>query len=85
MDLVQQLAQPSEQVLERLRVDTRYVWAGAAEGFDGSTVDTTRDGARWTDFTDEFGVTWSMPHEAPRYYDISHSPLAGLSVDEIRQ
>ncbi len=85
MDLVQQLAQPSEQVLERLRVDTRYVWAGAAEGFDGRTVEATRDGKEWSDFTDEFGVTWSMPHEAPRYYDISHSPLAGLSVDEIRQ
>ena len=30
MDAVQQLARPSEAVLERLRVDTRYIHAGAA-------------------------------------------------------
>ena len=30
MDAVQQLARPSEAVLERLRVDARYIHAGAA-------------------------------------------------------
>ena len=30
MDTVQQLAAPCEQMLERLRVDTRYIHAGAA-------------------------------------------------------
>ena len=84
MDLVQQLAQPSEAVLKRLRVDTRYVWAGAPDSFKGGVVRAVRAGRAWLDFTDEFGVTWSMPEDHPYYFDISHSPLAGLSLGEIR-
>jgi len=84
MDLVQQLAQPSERVLERLHVDTRYVAAGGAKSFAGGVVRRERGGRVWHDFTDEFGVTWSMPDDEPYYFDISHSPLAGLSLDEIR-
>ena len=38
MDAVQQLARPSEEVLQRLRVDTRYIHAGAARDFDGAIV-----------------------------------------------
>ncbi|MCX5672363.1 MAG: hypothetical protein NTU94_13690, partial [Planctomycetota bacterium] len=77
MDLVQQLARPSEAVLERLHVDTRYVAAGGAKGFKGKVVRRKRGGRTWHDFTDEFGVTWSMPEDQPYYFDISHSPLAG--------
>lgn len=83
MDLVQQLALPSEAVLERLHVDTRYVRAKGAAGFDARVVKREREGRTWHDFTDEFGVTWSMPEDSPRYFDITHSPLAGLSLDEI--
>ncbi|MCX6559203.1 MAG: hypothetical protein NTZ26_01690 [Candidatus Aminicenantes bacterium] len=85
MDLVQQLARPSEAVLRRLGVDTRYVAAGAPAGFKGGVVRRERDGRLWEDFQDEFGVVWSRPEDAPNYFDISHSPLAGLSLDEIRQ
>ena len=42
MDAVQQLARPSEAVLERLRVDTRYVHAGAAADFAGHGLLTHR-------------------------------------------
>jgi uroporphyrinogen decarboxylase len=83
MDLVQQLALPSEAVLERLHVDTRYVWAKSAAGFDARVVKREREGRTWHDFTDEFGVTWSMPEDSPRYFDITNSPLAGLSIDDI--
>ena len=84
MDLVQQLAKPSEAVLQRLRVDTRYVWAQGAASFQGGVVQRQRDGRLWHDFTDEFGITWSMPDEHPYYFDISHSPLAGLSLEQIK-
>jgi len=84
MDLVQQLAKPSEAVLERLRVDTRYVWAKGAASFDGAARKRQTKGQSWNDFTDEFGVTWSMPDECPYYFDISHSPLAGLSLEQIQ-
>ena len=85
MDLVQQLAKPSEAVLERLHVDTRYVWARGAASFKGEIIKRARDGRLWHDFTDEFGITWSMPDEHPYYFDISHSPLAGLSLEQIRE
>lgn len=84
MDLVQQLAKPSEAVLQRLRVDTRYVNADGAESFKGQVVQRQRGGRLWHDFTDEFGITWSMPEDHPYYFDISHSPLAGLSLKEIQ-
>jgi uroporphyrinogen decarboxylase len=84
LDLVQQLAKPSEAVLQRLHVDTRYVGAKGAASFQGGVVARQREGRLWHDFTDEFGITWSMPDDAPLYFDISHSPLAGLSLEQIR-
>ena len=84
MDAVQQLAMPSEAVLERLGVDTRYVWAGGAKSFKGGIVKNRRNGRLWHDLTDEFGITWSMPDDNPYYMDISHSPLAGMSIEQIR-
>ena len=84
MDLVQQLAKPSEAVLQRLRVDTRYVWAQGAANFKGGVVWRERGGRVWSDFTDEFGITWSMPEDYPYYFDISHSPLAGLTLEQIQ-
>ncbi len=83
MDAVQQLAKPSEAVLERLRVDTRYVAAGAAGGWTGGIVRNERDGRLWHDLTDEFGVTWSMPEDTPYYMDITHHPLAEASIGDI--
>jgi uroporphyrinogen decarboxylase len=84
MDLVQQLARPSEAVLERLHVDTRYVWAKGAASFKGQVLKRQTNGQSWNDFTDEFGATWSMPDEHPYYFDLSHSPLAGLSLEQIK-
>ncbi|MFW6124808.1 MAG: uroporphyrinogen decarboxylase family protein [Pirellulales bacterium] len=83
MDPVQQLAQPSEAVLERLRVDTRYVAAGAASDFEGGIVTAQRDGKTWHDLTDEFGVRWSMPESSPLYMDITHHPLAEATVADL--
>ncbi len=83
MDAVQQLAQPSEAVLERLRVDTRYIAAGAAGDWTGGIVQNERDGRLWHDLTDEFGVTWSMPDDEPYYMDISHHPLANATINDI--
>jgi len=84
MDAVQQLAQPSEEVLERLHVDTRYIAAGAAGDWTGGIVQNERDGRLWHDLTDEFGITWSMPDDEPYYMDISHHPLAGALIEDIK-
>ncbi len=85
MDAAQQLARPSEEVLTRLRVDTRYIHAGAASGFDGTIVHAIRDGQVWHDLVDEFGVRWSMPDDAPRYMDITLHPLADATLGDIAQ
>jgi len=84
MDAVQQLARPCEEVLERFHVDTRYIAAGAASGFQGGIVTAERDGRIWHDLTDEFGVTWSMPDDQPYFMDISRSPLADASIQDLR-
>jgi uroporphyrinogen decarboxylase len=83
MDAVQQLARPSEAVLERLRVDTRYIHAGAASDFDGEIIRTERDGKLWHDLTDEFGVRWSMPDDSLLYMDITHHPLANAELGDL--
>ncbi len=83
MDAVQQLARPSEKVLERLRVDTRYIAAGAAESWKGGIVKARREGRQWDDLTDEFGVRWSMPEDAPYYMDITLHPLAKASLADL--
>ncbi len=83
-DAVQQLAQPCEDVLERLRVDTRYVAAGAAGDWTGGIVQEERDGRLWHDLVDEFGIRWSMPDDQPYFMDITHHPLANATIDDIK-
>ena len=83
MDAVQQLAQPCEEVLQRLRVDTRYISAGAAADFTGQIEQNRREDRLWHDLTDEFGVTWSMPDDSPLFMDISHHPLANATIDDL--
>jgi len=83
MDAVQQLARPCEEVLRRFHVDTRYIAAGPATDFQGQIVTRRRDGRRWHDLTDEFGVTWSMPDDQPFYMDVSHHPLAESTLTDL--
>ena len=84
MDPVQQLARPSEAMLELFHVDTRYIAARAGSAYKGGIVKTTRAGRVWHDLTDEFGVIWSMPDDRPYYMDISHHPLAEATLDDVR-
>jgi len=83
MDAVQQLARPSEQVLERFRVDTRYIAAGPASVWKGGIVKVKRDGRVWHDLTDEFGIRWSMPDDQPLYMDITLNPLADATIRDV--
>ncbi len=34
--------------------------------------------------TDEFGIRWSMPEDAPYYMDITLNPLAKASLADVR-
>ncbi|MFC1528955.1 uroporphyrinogen decarboxylase family protein [Candidatus Latescibacterota bacterium] len=83
LDPVQQLAVPCEEILKRFRVDTRYVGAHGPDSFDGSIKQNYRDSRLWHDFTDEFGIVWSMPDDQNLYMDISYHPLANASVKDV--
>jgi uroporphyrinogen decarboxylase len=84
MDAVQQLAKPCEAILERFHIDTRYVAAGVPASWKGGIVKAERDGHVWHDLTDEFGVRWSMPEDAPNYMDITLHPLANATIKDIK-
>ena len=83
LDPVQQLAKPSEEILRRFRVDTRYLCAKGPDGFNGTITKNTRKGRLWHDLKDEFGVVWSMPDDQQMYMDISYHPLADASMKDI--
>ncbi len=83
LDPVQQIVKPSEEILRRFRVDTRYITAHAPESFKGGIERNRRDGRIWHDLTDEFGVVWSMPDDHPLYMDISRHPLAKATLRDL--
>jgi uroporphyrinogen decarboxylase len=83
LDPVQQIVKPSEQILERFKVDIRYVCAGAPDSYKGGIVQNIREGRLWHDLKDEFGVVWSMPDDQNLYMDISHHPLAKATVKDV--
>jgi len=84
LDCVQQLAVPCEEILKRFHVDIRYIWPHGPDGFDDTIKQNRRDGKLWHDFTDEFGVVWSMPDDQKLYMDISHHPLADATAEELK-
>jgi len=83
LDPVQQLAVPSEAVLRRFHVDTRYVTAHGPDSFRGGIAEDTRNGRLWYDLRDEFGVVWSMPADQMLYMDITHHPLADAVIADV--
>ena len=83
LDPVQQLAKPCEEVLQRFKVDTRYLCAHGPDSFKGGIEQNMRDGILWHDLKDEFGVVWSMRDDQKLYMDISHHPLANATLDEV--
>ena len=86
LDTVQQLAEPSEAVLDLLGVDTRYVRAQGAKGAEPQFRTETIRGKPHLSMEDEFGIVWSRPLEGGLYHDITHSPLQGVgTVADIEQ
>ncbi len=78
---VQQLANPHQDILERLGVDT--------DGFMRYGITRTIGPEVWEDdqyymFRDNWGLGWRMPKDGGLYYDIFLHPLEGKSADEIK-
>lgn len=85
LDPVQQLAKPSEFVLERIHADVRYVGAHGPDSFRGGIETNIRGGRVWNDLRDEFGVVWSMPDDQRLYMDITHHPLADATIADVER
>ena len=83
LDPVQQLAVPCEDILQRFRVDTRYICAHGPDSFKSTIEQNIREGRLWYDLKDEFGVIWSMPDDQQLYMDISHHPLKHAAIEDI--
>jgi uroporphyrinogen decarboxylase len=83
LDPVQQLAVPSEEILERFNVDIRYICAHGTDTSDSKIELNERNGKLWHDLKDDFGVIWSMPDDQKLYMDISHHPLQGSSLKDL--
>lgn len=84
LDPVQQLAKPSEEVLKRFHIDTRYICAHGPDSFKGGIEISERDGRKWHDLKDEFGVVWSMPDDQMLYMDPLHHPLANATIEDLK-
>lgn len=85
LDQVQQLAIPSETILKKFHVDIRYVIVHGPDKFKGEIELNERNGRRWHDLKDEFGVVWSMPDDQMLYMDISQHPLAQATIRDIEK
>ena len=79
-DQVQGLALIEEDVLERLRVDTRGVLTGSSSGW----VMSIEHGDGYEQYKDVWGITWRKPLPHGLYYDIVGNPLKGMNLEEVR-
>ena len=73
VDIVQQLAGVDEEVLERLKVDTRGLMPSTVAGEKPEI--TEDDNYRY--FTDSWRIGWRMPKVGGYYYDMHEHPLKG--------
>jgi uroporphyrinogen decarboxylase len=72
---VQQLALPSEDMLQSLEVDVRPLVAQPSDRWELVLDDT---GTHQT-FVDEWGVEWAMPKDGGLYFDMVGHPLREVS------
>ncbi|MGE5250844.1 MAG: uroporphyrinogen decarboxylase family protein [Bacteroidota bacterium] len=79
LDVVQQLAAPSEDVLRLLHAHCRGLYPSAPAGWRfGLQGDATHD---W--FVDEWGITWRKRRSNGLYFDLAQNPLATASRGQL--
>ncbi len=84
MDPVQMLARPSEDILRRFHVDTRYVYPGSTDNAMKNVGPIEYNGRIYQGFTDAFGAVWAMPEGDHLYLEVIGHPFADKTIDEIR-
>jgi uroporphyrinogen decarboxylase len=81
-DVIQQLALPDDDVVEKLGVDVRGLFP--LNSHNWGVVD--KDAGAYWEYTDEWGVTHNRPKQDGLYYSVVRSPLTGsISVDDVNR
>jgi len=75
IDRIQQLVKPDEKILERLEVDTRYVYLRASRDFQDKEFPGDV-------YEDEWGV---RRKRVSFYYDIVHHPLKDATIQDLER
>jgi uroporphyrinogen decarboxylase len=81
-NLIGQIAEPDEDLLDRLQVDVRFIPQGAPllwrrpPGENVHGLSLRDEGDSWA-FTDEWGIGWRMPKDGGFYFDMVHHPVDG--------
>lgn len=79
LDTVQQLADISEIVLERLSAHCRGVYPSTSSKWQFQLKEDKDN--EW--FTDEWGIRWRKPKSSGYYFDLAYHPLAGKNKEEM--
>lgn len=80
-DVIQQLATPHDDILDRFGVDFRPLL-----GEPPSTWKLEfHEENGYECFTDQWGIGWRMPKDRGLYYDMYQHPLAGATLDDLRK
>jgi len=80
-DRVQGLARVHEDVLQKLKVDTRGVLTGNPFGWKLKLEETPE----YEQFIDVWGVTWRRPKPHGLYYDMVVHPLKGCTLEDAKK
>jgi len=75
-DVIQQIALPDDDVVERLGVDVRGLFPLNAHNWNIVNEDA---GDNW-EYTDEWGITYHYPKENGLYYTIVRNPISGSTT-----
>ena len=79
IDTMQQIVKPSEEILQRFRIDTRYIHPQPPNYWE---LKIKEDGYGYT-YVDEWGITLKMPKVEGYYYDMVDHPLKNNSVEDL--
>jgi len=79
IDTMQQIVKPSEEILKRFRIDTRYIYPRPPSCWE---LKIREDDYGYT-YVDEWGITLRMPKVEGYYYDMVEHPLKESSVKDL--
>jgi len=78
LDIMQQLAKPSEAFLRALDVDVRGIFPAPPDSWQASII--AKGDSDY--LTDEWGIMWRKPKQHGLYFDLNESPMVAEDLDQ---